>query len=130
MWCVYLYVCVCVYVCACVCLCVCMHVCVCVCVSECVCVCMCMRVCLCVCVCVIHTYTAGYGAVPLCQGVGHRQTLNGGGSLQHIPGAALEPDHRTHCKAVSHAPGVPRLGHRGALGGTGPGNRWREGGRD
>lgn len=66
------------------------------------------------------TYTAGYGAVPLCQGVGNCQTFNGARSLQHITWTALKADHSANSKVVSHTAPVPGLRDGAALGGTGP----------
>lgn len=66
------------------------------------------------------TYAAGYGAVPLGQRVGNRQTLDGARALQHVSRGALEADDGAHGEVVAHAPAVAGLGHRAALGGAGP----------
>ncbi len=66
------------------------------------------------------TYTAGYGAVPLGQGVGNCQAFNGTRSLQHVTWTALKTDHSANSKVVPHTPTISGLRHWAALGGTGP----------
>lgn len=66
----------------------------------------------------VVTYAAGDGAVPLRQRVGHRQTLDGARSLQHVTRTALEADDSAHGKVVAHAPAVPRLRDGAALSGA------------
>ena len=72
----------------------------------------------------MFTDAAGYGAVPLGEGVGHRQALDGTGALQHVAGAALEADHGAHREVVARAAAMPGLRHRTALRGAGPWNGW------
>ncbi len=66
------------------------------------------------------TYTTGYGAVPLSQGIRNCQTFNGARSLQHITWAALKADHSANSKVVTHTASISGLRDRAALGGTGP----------
>ena len=65
--------------------------------------------CVFVCDSVCLTYTAGYGAVPLCQGIGNCQTLNGTRSLQHITWTALKADHSANSKVVTHTAAISGL---------------------
>lgn len=65
------------------------------------------------------TYTAGYGAVPLSQGIRNCQTFNGTRSLQHITWAALKADYSANSEVVTHTASISGLRDWAALGGTG-----------
>lgn len=77
------------------------------------------------CVCIldlpasVFTDTAGYGVVPLCQGIGNCQTFNSTRSLQHITWTAFKPNHSADSKVVPHAAAISGLRDRAALGGAG-----------
>lgn len=67
----------------------------------------------------VPTYTAGYGGVPLCQGVGNRQTFDGTRPLQRITRSAFKADRSANGKVVSHTAAIPGLRDGAALGGAG-----------
>lgn len=79
--------------------------------------------------CVYMTFptdAAGYGAVPLGQGVGDCQTFNGVWPLQNVSRAAFKADHVADGEIVPHAAAISGLGDRAALGGASLWDRFRE----
>lgn len=65
------------------------------------------------------TYAAGYGVVPLCQGIGYCQAFDGTGAFQHVASVTFESHHSSYSKVVSCASAMPGLGNRAALSCTG-----------